>query len=303
MQLKRAHFGRSLALGIVLVGSLLGGVVQAAPQALTITPTSTSPVIKPGQTFNGTFQIVNNGPTGYDYTVYSTPYHVSGEDYTPSFNVIRNAPDASEWFTLGTTKGHSSPDQTTTVKYGITVPASTPPGGYYATVFAQTHTADASQGGVTVNERVGEIFYIQVAGPVTQQGKVLGWKLPFVQASPVTASVRLQNTGGLHYPATVNYTISDIFGHSKYKFHATHEVLPQTTRRVAMSWDKAPPIGLFKVTGSASYLKTTETMHTQWLLVMSNAFRVAFLIIVVILVILWVTRRAARSRAKHKSGH
>ncbi len=303
MHITRAKLGRTIALGVVLASSVFAGVVHATPQVVTMTPTSASPVIAPGKSFSGTLQVINNGQSGYDYTVYSTPYHVTGENYTPNFNVIHNVPDVSKWFTLGAAKGHSNPGQATTIRYTITVPPQVAPGGYYATVFAQTRTVPSGSSGVAINERVGEVFYIQVAGPVVQKGDLVGWSATFLQAPPVVAAVRLQNTGGLHFAATVQYSVRDIFGHVKYSVKSTHEVLPQTTRRIAMSWDSAPAFGLFKLSGTASYLGDTKVLSTKWVLVVSMAIRVAVGIIVLILIILRlgqvVRRRSKPSRSRH----
>jgi hypothetical protein len=133
-----------------------------------------------------------------------------------------------------------------------------------------------------LNERVGEVFYIQVAGPVTQEGKVASWKVGHLQASPLIATVRLQNGGGLHFAATTHVSVKDVFGRTKFSYTTTHEVLPQTTRRIDATWSSAPALGLYKVDGSVGFLHGHAALHTQWVLVMAMPIQLALLGLVVL---------------------
>jgi P pilus assembly chaperone PapD len=94
---------------------LAPGIAKAAPQVITMTPTSTSQTIQPGSTYKGSFQVFNQGQTAYAFQVYSAPYHVRGEDYTPDFTVLPSAPDVKGWFTFSTTGTYLAPGQSATV--------------------------------------------------------------------------------------------------------------------------------------------------------------------------------------------
>ena len=266
----------------------------------TITPTSTDQVIKPGTVYKGSFQVLNQGGTAYSFQVYSAPYHVDGEDYTPDFTVLPTAPNVKSWFTFSTAGGHVNPGEEVNVNYSISVPPTTAPGGYYATVFAETHYPKAASS-ITLNERVGEIFYLQAAGPVVKKGEVLSWHSSLLQKPPLTSTLRLQNDGGVHYPAAIQVNVRDVFGHSKYGLTTTKEVLPQTIRRVPIIWDKAPAIGIFKVTGSVSFLNHHQTLPTKWVLVMSQKARVYLAGLITIVVLLAITRSAYRRRSTRKT--
>ena len=286
--------------GLLLIATLVltpGFAHAAAPQAITMTPTSNSLVIQPGSVYKGSFQVLDQGDTAFAFQIYSTPYGVTGEDYTPDFTALPSAPNVKSWFTFSTADGHINPGQAVTVNYAINMPQSTPPGGYYATVFAQTQYPKAASG-VTVNERVGQIFYIQAAGHVTKQGSVASWQSSLLQKPPVTATLRLENSGGLHYPATIQVNVRDVFGHSKYGLTTTKEILPQTIRRVIITWNKVPAIGIFKVTGSVSFLNQHKTLPTKWVLVMSQTVRLVLASLLAVIVLLGLMRYVYRRRAR-----
>jgi hypothetical protein len=138
---------------------------------------------------------------------------------------------------------------------------------------------------------------LQAAGKVAQKGSLLSWQSPLFQKPPLTSTLRLKNDGGVHYRASINLQVQDIFGHDKYKLQTVKEVLPQTTRKVVMPWQKTPSIGLFKVKGTVTFLNQKKTLPTRWVLVMSQPIRVAFLLII-LLIILFVSFRAGYLRRR-----
>ena len=299
--MRRQHYLPLLAsLTVVAILTLTTGFAHAAPQAITMTPTSSSPVIMPGAVYKGSFDVINQGQSGYAFTVYAAPYHVDGEDYTPDFTTLPNTTSVDKWFTLSSSGGHINPGQTATINYTVAVPANTAPGGYYAVLFAQTQYPKTANS-ITLNERVGEIFYLQAAGTVTQKGQLLSWGAGVFQRPPLTTTLRLENSGGVHYPATIRVNVRDIFGHSKYGLYTVKEVLPQTIRRTTITWNKTPAIGIFKITGTVNYLNKTVPLHTQWVFVMSPNVRLSLVIVLVLIVLFALARFIYRKRKAKKA--
>jgi hypothetical protein len=291
-----------LTLGLIILPLMVFATsqVHAASQAITMTPTTSSPVINPGGTYKNSFQVINQGQGTYAFQVYTAPYHVSGEDYTPDFSPVPNELPVNNWFSLSNSGSQIDPGQSAKINYTIAVPPKTVPGGYYAVIFAQTQFPKTANS-ITLNERVGEIFYIEVAGPVTQKGAILAWSSPLLQKPPLSATLRLEDTGGLYYPATIHIKVKDLFGNTKYSLLTIKEVLPQTIRRIDINWTKAPSLGLFKVTGTVSFLNRNHVLATQWVLVMSQSVRLGFIIGFVILLIIIVLRAFRHRKVKlHK---
>lgn len=275
--------------------------VSSPSKVLTISPSATKPNLKPGAILTGKLQIINQGQLPYEVTLYAAPYSVKTEAYTPDFSPIPGKPDASKWITLSTTRGMVTAGQTMDAGYTLRVPANTPAGGYYAVVFAQTKEP-ANKQGVVVNERVGEIFYVAVEGPVKQSGKILSWQSNFLQTQPLTATLRLENDGGVHYASDIQFVVRDMFGNPKYTLNTEKEILPLTIRRIPFEWKDAPPLGLFKVGGTATVLGQTEKLNTKYVLVMSPTIRIVVLILLGMLIMFYFGRTVGKRRRRKAAG-
>lgn len=286
----------------VAAGLFFFGSAQAkAASVITLSPTSSSPKIDPGSITKGSLEVLNQGTTSFKFIVYAAPYRVSGEDYTPDFTVLPNAPNIVSWFNFSAPDAFLKPGQAKTINYTISVPQSTLAGGYYAAVFAETQFAQSTHG-ITLNERVGELFYIQVNGNIVQKGELLSWQSPLLQKRPLTSVIRIRDDGGVHFPADIRLSVKDILGHTKYQLSARKELLPQTVRRVSLPWPKTPALGLFKVSGDATFLGQDHKLGTKWVLVMSDTVRLALLILVgLISLIIGLSFYLRRRRKRRKT--
>jgi hypothetical protein len=296
-----------LPLTIIAATAIVAGIsisvakasAASPPQSITISPTSIDQSVQPGSVNNGSFQVINSGDTSYSFSVYAAPYGVKGEDYNPEFTTpLPGAANVTDWFHFSNVGTSIGGHQTINVNYTIKVPAGTPPRGYYAVAFAQTKSPPSKTTGVVITDRVGEIFYLRVAGNATQSGKLLDWKAGFLQKPPLTAAVRLENDGSYNFPATINLNVKNIFGHEVYKFNTVRQVLPQTTRRITIPWQAAPSIGIFKVSGTAGFLNQTKQLPTKYVLIVSQSIRLIVLVIVVLLLLAVIYRWSRRRHAK-----
>jgi len=290
-------------LGIVLL-SLCFSLIQtghsfAATQNITLSPTSVDVTLDPGSINKGSVEIINTGDSAFAFRTYVTPYHVTGEEYQQEFTPLPGAPDVTKWITVNSSLSSLVPGKLTEIPYTITVPKGTPAGGYYAVLFAETK-APPAKNGVIVTDRVGEIFYITVSGALTQKGQVASWTTKYFQKPPLSASLRLENSGSTHYLATVQVRVKDIFGSSKFTFNTKKQVLPQTIRRIDISWPKTPSFGLFKVAGTATFLDQTHQLPTHYVLVMSSTVRLIFIGVVVGLLIVSIVIIYRKKHAKPK---
>lgn len=273
---------------------------QAAPgQSVTISPTSVDETIDPGETKSGDIQVINTGSQAFDFKVYATPYSVTGETYQQHFVALPGKPDIASWFKFPLTTAHIKPGQTVKVAYNIQVPANTPPGGYYATVFAETQPGANPPGtGVTVHQRVGTIFYLQVGGNAVKKGSLDSWQAKFWQIQPLTATVKVKNDGDTHFVADTHVVVRDIFGTPKLNLTTAREVLPRTIRQIDATWTKSPPIGLFKVSGTVKLLGQTHTLPTKYVLVVTWPVRLGIAAVILAVIVYLVTRRRRHAQAK-----
>lgn len=276
----------------VLLGSALATGTALAAERITISPTSTELETSAGSTYSGTVKIVDSGTTDYAFQVYSSPYWVHGEDYAQSFILEPDKVDASKWFKFDQTVYQAKAHQDIVVPYRLQVPSGAGPGGYYVVVFAQTQNPG---GGATIKSKiqVGTIFYITVRGSVDQRGNVETFSVPAIQTSPpLQSTLRMKNTGNTHFDADINIEIKDVFGNTKAILPATHIILPETIRRIPITWDKAPGYGLFRVEGTVKYNGKTEKLPTRYTLMLSSGgFVVMFLVALALVAYAILTRK------------
>jgi hypothetical protein len=280
------HLALLLAMSVALPGSALAATAPAG-ENITASPTQIKPQLQPGTTTGGSITIINDGTKPYDFKGYVTPYHVAGENYDPSFTTEAGQDQAPV----------SQPHQTIVIPYTIAVPAGTGGGGYYATLFFETIPKTSPGSGVTSKQRVGIVAYIKVEGDTIEHGSVESFTIPPINPGPpVVATLRLKNDGNVHYTADITEHVTDVFGRPKATIHVIREVLPQTTRRFELSWDKAPAFGLFHVDASVQMLGRTEVLRARYILILSAGAFVAVAAMLLLLLGLFVWWRIGRKR-------
>lgn len=288
---------------ILLAGSAAPvGVAEGAAQGIGISPTSQEVKLNPQDSTSGTLIVINDGDTDVKYRVYATDYRVEGETYEGIFTNSGSGPalSAVSWFKLpaGTLVVKARQEQD--LPYTITVPAGAAVGGHYAAVFIETIPPPNPPGSAHLNrvDRIGSLFYLAVGGGLHTDGNVLGLTVPFLQSeSPVTGTVRVQNTGNVHFQVTTSAQLSSPFGKVGKPVEARGEVLPSTTRLFNVALDASSPIGLYKVSVTVSYLGKSVTQSRWMLLVPRLTFIIVSATLILVLVLgFWRLMRRSRRR-------
>lgn len=264
------------AVALSLMGALVivPATFAAAPQNITMSPSSSLVSVKAGETTTKSFTIVNSGDSEFAVAASVSPYHVEGVNYDPQFSQLPGTVDAAAWVTLKQTKFTLAPHAVNEVSYSVHAPAGTPPGGYYAVVFAQTDTTpDAGTQGVVLHNRVGNILYITVEGPVHDSGKIEDVHLPsIIIGTAVTIGTKVSNTGGIHFLSTFKTQVTSFTGHKAFVSTIDRYVLPQTTREVPTTWMPSSIIGYYKVSRSATVAGTEKSLPDTWIVVIKPPF-------------------------------
>jgi len=269
----------------------------AGAQNVTVSPTQLSLEAPPGQTITGCVTVINDGATAYDFKAYAAPYRVSGEGYDQSFELLPGRPDVAKWISAGAGTYHATPHQNVAVPYALKIPAGTKGGGYYAVLFYETIPQLTGGSGVESKTRIGVVAYIKVTGDVVEKGQVASFAASGVQyQAPITATLRLANSGNVHYPADIHFVASDMFGRPKATIHVAREVLPDTIRRFDMRWEGAPALGLFRLGGTVDLLGHTESLPVRYVLIVTPqagmmAAAGAIFLMLLVVGLLWWRRR------------
>ena len=290
---------------ISIIEVMHAGSVHAAAtqQTLTLSPTSIVQSFDKDSSNNGSIQVINQGASAYDFTVYATPYSVTGEEYKQDFSPVAGAVNIADWFSFPSSTYHIEPGQTVAVPYTINVPSGALSGGYYGVIFAEIKNPEVVNG-VTIKDRLGSIFYLTVNGPAVSRGSLLSWEVKPFQKPDLTGYVRIADTGTLHFSATINATVKDLFGFNKLTFTSVKEVLPQTVRKIPVTWTNTPFLGIYKISGSVTYLGKTETLGAKYVIVMSMLARYVFAGLAIILVVTLIIHEITKHRrTKNKNKH
>lgn len=284
------HYNKA-SLTLLVMGLLLGlsfmvlhqsrANAASSSYSITMTPSSTQLSALPGGSANSSFSVINEGVTGYTMTISVAPYHVFGDNYSPEFNVLPGTTDASKWISLSAPATQNlAAGKVQSIHYSLNVPAHTAPGGYYAVIFAEA--VPPSSSGVTALNRVGDILYITVEGPVVQRGSISPVKLPYISlGNNLPLGLLIRDSGGLQFITNVNITATSLFGGAVYSAQLQRYVLPQTQRLVSVSWTHLPLFGIYKISRTATVVGKTQSLKPQWVLIIRPWLLVVLLLILI----------------------
>lgn len=269
-------------------------------QAITITPASTDVSVDPGKSTSKSITVINEGDESFNITLSRSPYHVLTDSYDPQFTQIPGTVDASEWVKLSQLTGTVEGKEQLAITYTIDVPANTAPGGYYAVIFAETSTSNASTGVVSHN-KVGNILYITVNGAIKTAGNFAGGALPALHfMGPIALDSKISNSGGVHFKSTVVYYVTDIQGNEVYRSSTEKYVLPQTERQFNSSWTPQSPLNIFTVHRSATVAGELKTLPDEKIIIV-NPFLLAMVAFFIgVLIAISVQRSRQRRQQKEK---
>lgn len=270
----------SVLWGILLAAGFLFVPAGAdAMQGFGISPTSQEVPLDPGAKATGKLTILNDGDTDVTYKMYATDYRVTGENYKGDFSSQAAAANVSavSWFTLPAGSAVIKARQQVDIPYTVTVPSGASVGGHYAAVFAETIPPTPKTGSQVARiDRVGSIFYLAIGGNLKPAGHIASVDVPWVQAlTPLSAALRIQNDGNVHFAADVSAQLETPFGKVGRPVQMRGEILPGTTRRYALELPAGAPIGIYNVKLSVNYLGNIQRVN-HWTILMP---RLTFMIV------------------------
>lgn len=269
--LYRTAIAIAVSTGISLFGLQSISSADSSLESITLSPASKTYKVDPGQTFDDSLTVLNDGNTAYDFIVYASPYSVESGSYDkPNYTETTVRSDAYTWVSFPKTTWRIEAHQTLKIPFAVNVKKNASPGGHYGVLFVEIQPKESSSGDTTLTrkKRVGTVIYATVSGDVNLKGQIVDVDIPWFQSrAPVNVTSSVQNLGNSDFVTKVTYEASDVFGTLKFRTEGEYVVLPSTTRDIVMSWDKATWFGLFKVRVTTAFLETTN-MKEVYVLVM-----------------------------------
>ncbi len=262
-----------LALTSVLFAPSQEVFAQESAERITLSPAVSRPTLNAGDKVEGKLTVINDGTIGYTFLMYARPFSVIGENYDPNYTVVNERTEAYQWVQFDQTKVRLEPGERVEVGYTVQTPESARSGGHYAVLFAETQPPEDQPASVVRKKRVGTLLYMRVNGTIEEKGTVESWTAQTLQTKkPVTSALRLKNSGNIHYEANVNATYKNIFGKTQFELNQQLLVLPGTTRKINVSWQDAPYIGIFKAGGTVKFLDKTEVLPVRYIILLPYSF-------------------------------
>jgi hypothetical protein len=273
---------------LVSAFALISPVSAQQPTSISITPLRSEGEIAPGFVYSGSFTVTNRGVSSREVGLSAETFAVINPAYDYVFKT--NTPETS-WVTFDRNSVVLKKDESATIRYEVSIPIGTEPGGYYLALFATNQLDDENLSGITPTERVASLLYLNVTGEASRVGTLVQLTSPSVVFSSADWSAVLQNTGTLHYRSNYSASVYTLFGHKLSTHEDSRLILPSSVRLIENSLKLPEVLGIYKVTYTIGLGDSPAEQHTRWFLYLPPLQTALVLIILVGLFVLIKKRR------------
>jgi hypothetical protein len=246
--------------------------------SLSVTPTLFQMSATPEQVWNSNVKVINNNKT--PITVYAdvvnfAPQGEEGEGkFLPVLTEATQGTTLAEWISIASLPVTIEPEQSYSFAFTVSVPKNAAPGGHFAAILIGTKPPEA-EGNIKVStsQVVTSLFFIRVAGDVSENGSIREFKTlsTFVDTPKADFEVRFENKGNVHLQPQGEIVITNMWGKERGVIpinQQTHfgNVLPNSIRKFSFSWNGEPSfsdIGRYKAVLTLSYGDDSKKFETR----------------------------------------
>ncbi len=287
-----------------LIFILLGGfffwispVKAQELQQLTVTLANARNEVKldPGETHRFSMRLYNKSENPIVGSLKVVDFIVRDDKGTPVFledlkEPLENSFSAASWLTLPYERLAIAPNDKVTFDITIKVPVNARPGGHYAAVIFETSgtATPTNQSASSVSHRVAGLFYITVAGPVTEKAILTKLTLPsFAEYGPLKVETTISNQGDTHISPRGFLTVTDLFGKTITQNPLEEvNIFPGTTRSYENMVGEHFMAGRYKLTLTATYGQQGQIIEgytyfwvVPWRIILSVTLALAIIIL------------------------
>jgi len=304
---------------VVLIATLLlaifwpsiahGYTVEKHDDAVTgqfvITPTKVELEMEPGESASRDIMVANR--TGSTVTIEFSVEDFEGSS-DPSQATVFLGEDDSNW---GARKWLEPEISSIVLKHGetitfrtkVSVPKYAEPGGHYAALFAFStyETTDESGSAINITSRVGTLFLIKVAGPVTESGTLNKPEVQgFSEYGPIDIGLVFNNEGNVHLKPSGRVVVTNILGQTVAEIPVNEwVVLPESSRRNVVRWDSHFLFGRYTAKAEIGYKADGSPIIVStdfWVIPWKILLAVILGVFLVITLVSWLLRRRNTDR-------
>ena len=292
------------ASALLSIASILANTIGASAASVSfgLSPMSQAIVLNPGETYNGTFKIVNTSDSEtFNYKIEIHPFTINDSDgqYLTVFEEYGNYGQIIEWTTLNSPDtGSVAPRENVDVNFSINVPVNAPASGQYLgfTVFSDSSkAAQDNSTGISEVMTIGHLVFAEVAGTTVRQGEIASMDVPgFLFDGNIAGTSNVKNTGNVHGVANYKLQVFPLFSdeevYTNEEEPQTKTIIPERTLFNTTSWNKTPNIGIFNVIYTVEFEGVTS--QVKKMVIVCPIWLLAIIIFAIISIIIYLVAKS-----------
>lgn len=204
------------ALSLLAAGTIYA---QNTPttRTLTIVPPTVEQKVNPGEAKEGKLKIINDSSEEITFNVVVRDFIVKDNKGTPDIlppGTLSNKYSGASWIGVAPDNFTVAPHKQQEFQYFLKVPADARPGGHYAAVvYEPVNPLGITGTGAAVNTQLGTLFYINVAGAITENAQIVQFSAKgFSEYGPVSIATEIKNLGDLHIRPVGSIVVKNMLG-------------------------------------------------------------------------------------------
>lgn len=190
-----------------------------------------------------------------------------------------------------------------TIPVVIRVPADALPGGRYAMIMHEPTAGSgdavipgsAQTGGqAAVQQRVGTIVYLTIAGDIQLNAQLRNIRIPGLsEYGPVPIQFSIENLSDIHLTPSATITIRNMFGTEVEKIPVeSQNIFPYSIREFSTQWDRIWGFGRYSARIAATYGDKGQTVAaTEYFWVIPYTLILAIIILIMVIIALYIAIR------------
>jgi len=206
----------TILFSLILVIAVQLAFAQQNLRTITISPPTIEHNLNPGERAEGVLKITNGGTAPLTFTAAVRDFIVEDKAGTPTIlsdNTLAEKYSGASWVAVTPNTFTVEPNETKSINYYLQVPLNAAPGGRYAAaIYEPVNIIQVEGTGAGVNTQLGSLFYITIAGPVTESAEVVSFSAPFSEYPPVTITTEIANKSDIHVKPSGSIIIRNLFG-------------------------------------------------------------------------------------------
>lgn len=247
----RYFLGIATIVGLTVFNAHVASAQETGGQALEIAPPVVNLTADPGQTITTQVSLRDISSNDLFVTSEFNDFTAAGEDGTPKIIMepTEDNPYSIRDWIAPIAPLTLKPREIKNLPITIRVPADAAPGGYYGVIRFTGTPPELDSTGVSLSASIGALVFIRVNGVANEKLALESFEISkdgnigtFFEASPLTFSQRLRNTGNTFVQPAGVVTIKDTFNRTIATLGVNQpprNILPGTIRKFDQPLDRS----------------------------------------------------------------